>query len=137
MSTFRDPMSTFQAPMYTFLDHSHFNISLGHSILSIIKELKRRRIESSSGNEKWNKHYIEKMLHNHKYAGDSTINTGGGTYLCSNHHPAIIERSIFDVVQHQGEMRSNISINEDGTASRKNTRYSGKTVLRKLSISIN
>lgn len=103
----------------------------GHSVLSIIKELKIKKIVSPSGKDKWNKHCIEKILRNPKYAGDSTIATGGGTYLYSEHHPAIIERSIFDVVQQQLEMRSNININNDGTVTRKNIKYSGKTVLRK------
>lgn len=57
--------------------------------------------------------------------------TGGGTYLKSGNHPAIIERSVFDVVQQQLEMRSNIFIRDDGTVSRKNKKYSGKTLLRK------
>ncbi len=68
----------------------------GHSVISIIKELKMRRIESPSGKDKWNKRCIEKMLRNQKYTGDSTIMTGGGTYLKSGNHPAIIERSVFN-----------------------------------------
>ena len=103
----------------------------GHSVISIIKELKIRRIESPSGKDKWNKRCIEKMLRNQKYTGDSTITTGGGTSLKSGNHPAIIERSVFDVVQQQFEMRSNISISDDGTVSRKSKKYSGKTVLHK------
>ncbi len=71
------------------------------------------------------------MLHNIKYTGDSTIATGGGTYLYSEHHPAIIERSVFEVVQEQLEMRSNISLSEDGITRRKSKKYSGKNVLRK------
>ena len=71
------------------------------------------------------------MLRNQKYTGDSTITTGGGTSLKSGNHPAIIERSVFDVVQQQLEMRSNISISDGGTVSRKSKKYSGKTVLRK------
>ncbi len=34
----------------------------GHSVISIIKELKIRRIKSPSVKDKWNKHCIEKML---------------------------------------------------------------------------
>ena len=103
----------------------------GHSVISIIKELKIRRIKSTQGKDEWNKRCIEKMLRNQKYTGDSTIMTGGGTYLKSGNHPAIIERSVFDVVQQQLEMRSNISISDGGTVSRKSKKYSGKTVLRK------
>jgi len=103
----------------------------GHSVISIIRELKIRRIESPSGKDKWNKRCIEKMLRNQKYTGDSTIMTGDGTYLKSGNLPTIIERSVFDVVQQQLEMRSNISISDDGTVSRKSKKYSGKAVLRK------
>ena len=103
----------------------------GHSVISIIKELKIRRIKSTQGKDEWNKRCIEKMLRNQKYTGDSTITTGGGTSLKSGNHPAIIERSVFDVVQQQLEMRSNISISDDGTVSRKSKKYSGKTVLHK------
>jgi len=71
------------------------------------------------------------VLRNQKYTGDSTIMTGSGTYLKSGNLSAIIKRSVFEVVQQQLEMRSNISVSEYGTASRKSRKYSGKTVLRK------
>jgi len=102
----------------------------GHSILSIIKELHRRNILSPSGKEYWNKRYIEKMLSNEKYIGDSYVNTTEGEYHYSNHHPAIISPKIFNTVQSLKASRSNIIENPDGTTSRKHTKYSGKRVVR-------
>lgn len=102
----------------------------GHSILSIIKELKRRQIKSPTGKDNWNKRYIEKMLCNIKYTGDSIATMDEDQYLYSDHHPAIIARDVFDSVQAQKSLRSNIINNPDGTTTRKATKYSGKKVVR-------
>lgn len=102
----------------------------GHSVLSIIKELHRRSILSPSGKEYWNKRYIEKMLSNIKYIGDSYVNITEGEFRYTNHHPAIISQKIFDTVQSLKISRSNIIENPDGTLSRKHTKYSGKRILR-------
>lgn len=102
----------------------------GHSILSIINELHRQNILSPNGKDYWNKRYIEKMLSNVKYIGDSYVNTVEGEYHYSNHHPAIISAKIFETVQAIKVSRSNIIENPDGTTSRKHTKYSGKRVVR-------
>lgn len=70
------------------------------------------------------------MLCNVKYAGDTSIETDEGTYLYTDHHPAIISRDAFNAVQAQKAMRSNIVENPDGTVSRKHTKYSGKRVVQ-------
>jgi len=102
----------------------------GHSILSIIKWLKIMHINSPSGKEKWNKRSIEKILNNIKYTGDAIVNTDDNRYVYSNHHPAIISREVFDAVQMQQKLRSNIIENPDGTITRKSTKYSSKRVTR-------
>lgn len=59
--------------------------------------------------------------------------TGAGEnlYLFKDHHPAIISHEVFDAVEHQKQMRSNVTVSSDGSTSRKNTKYSAKKVLRK------
>ena len=103
----------------------------GHSIVSIIKELRRRKISSPTGKEKWNKRYIDQILSNRKYTGDSVTGAGANQYLFKDHHPAIISHEVFDAVEFQKQLRSNISESSDGSISRKNTKYSSKKVLRK------
>ena len=102
----------------------------GYSINGIIQKLKTKRIKSPTGKDAWNKHALEKMLCNVKYAGDASIETDEGTYLYTDHHPAIISRDAFNAVQAQKAMRSNIVENPDGTVSRKHTKYSGKRVVQ-------
>lgn len=70
------------------------------------------------------------MLSNSKYAGDATIETDQETCVYTNHHPAIIARDAFDAVQAQKSIRSNITVNEDGTTTRKDNKYSGIRVTR-------
>ena len=116
-----------EAEIVRFIFRYYLN---GYSVLGIINQLKHYSIESPSGNDTWNKHMIEKTLRNIKYAGDSIVKTSSATYILYDHHPAIITRAIFDAVQVQLAMRSNITKNADGTTVRKSTKYSSKDVLR-------
>lgn len=100
----------------------------GYSVLDIIKDLERCGIKSPTGKDKWNKRYIEKMLVNRKYAGDSVVMVEGDQYVYGDHHPAIIPHDAFDAVQMQKSIRSNLIENDDGTVSRKDTKYSSKKV---------
>jgi hypothetical protein len=43
-----------------------------------------------------------------------------------NHHPQIIDREIFDLVQEMKKKRSNIEVDEHGNRIRKSTHYSMK-----------
>ena len=49
-------------------------------------------------------------------------------YIQKDHHPAIVSREIFEVVQNMREIRSNIERHADGTVTRKAKRYTGKKV---------
>lgn len=114
----------------------------GYSVLSIIWELKKRRIKSPNGNAIWSKRSIETLLVNEKYVGDvlvgktfkhefpsnkRRVNNGERKkYEMTNSHKPIIQREIFDKAQQEHKMRSNIGI-DAGKAVRKNTRYSMKS----------
>ena len=45
-----------------------------------------------------------------------------------NHHPQIIDREIFDLVQEMKKKRSNIEVDEHGNRIRKSTHYSIKQI---------
>ncbi len=114
----------------------------GHSVISIIRELKKRRVKSPSGNTVWSKRAIETLLANEKYVGDVTVgktfkhefpsnrrlvnNGERKMYEMTNSHEPIIQREVFDKVQQEHKMRSNIGI-DAGKSVRKNTRYSMKS----------
>jgi len=116
----------------------------GHSVVSIIRELKKRRIKSPSGNAVWSKRAIETLLANEKYVGDvivgktyrdefpsskRSINRGEHkVYEATEAHEPIIQREVFDKVQQEHKMRSNIGI-DVGKAVRKTTRYSMKSLV--------
>jgi DNA invertase Pin-like site-specific DNA recombinase len=124
-----------------------FNLYLqGHSVVSIIRELKKRRVKSPSGNTIWSKRAIETLLANEKYVGDVIVgktfrhefpsNTRGinhgecNKYETTNSHKPIIQREVFDKVQQEHKMRSTIGI-DAGKSVRKNTRYSMKSLVVK------
>ncbi|MEI7539428.1 MAG: recombinase family protein [Candidatus Saccharibacteria bacterium] len=116
----------------------------GHSVVSIIRELKKRRVKSPSGNTVWSKRAIETLLANEKYVGDVTVgktfrnefpsnkrsvnNGERRKFEMTNSHQPIIQREVFNKVQQERKMRSNIGIDE-GKAVRKNTRYSMKSLV--------
>jgi DNA invertase Pin-like site-specific DNA recombinase len=116
----------------------------GHSVISIIRELKKRRVKSPSGNTVWSKRAIETLLANEKYVGDVTVgktfrnefpsnkrsvnNGERRKFEMTNSHKPIIQREVFDKVQQEHETRSNIGI-DAGKVVRKNTRYSMKSLV--------
>lgn len=114
----------------------------GHSVASIIRELRKRRIRSPSGKTIWSKHVIDTLLTNEKYVGDvivgktfkhefpssrRSVNNGEHKkFEIKDVHEPIISREMFDKVQQDHRLRSNIGI-EAGKIVRKNTRYSMKS----------
>lgn len=116
----------------------------GHSVISIIRQLKKRRIKSPSGNNTWPKRAIETLLVNEKYVGDvivgktfrhefpnnkRSVNNGEyKKYEIKDGHEPIIQREIFDRVQQERKARSSIQI-DAGKVVRKNTRYSMKSLV--------
>lgn len=116
----------------------------GHSVVSITRELKKSRVKSPSSNTVWSKRAIETLLANEKYVGDVTIdktfrnefpsnkrsiNNGERIkFEMTNSHKPIIQREVFNKVQQEHKMRSNIEI-DAGKAVRKNTRYSMKSLV--------
>jgi hypothetical protein len=116
----------------------------GKSVLGILSELEKRKIPSPTGKARWCKRSIDTMLSNEKYIGDVIVlktyssgfpdnkrirsdNTDGHQmYLAENAHDAIISREQFLAVQEEKLRRSNIVRGENGTVTRKPTRYSTK-----------
>jgi Site-specific recombinases, DNA invertase Pin homologs len=113
----------------------------GHSIVSIIRELKTQDIKSPTGMDNWSKRAIETILTNKKYVGKVILgktygeefptgkrhlNRGEKTqYTANESHDAIISSEIFDAVITMREQRSNIKIVDDKVV-RKSTHYSMK-----------
>ena len=119
----------------------------GHSVVSIIRQLKKRRIRSPSGKNIWSKRAIETLLATEKYVGDvivgktfrhefpnnkRSINRGQrDMYEMTDSHEPIIQREVFDKVQQECKTRSNIRI-DAWKVIRKNTRYSMKSHVNKI-----
>lgn len=116
----------------------------GWSIVRIKKELETLRIPSSRGKRRWAVRTISDMLSNEKYAGDSAYgktvtaeypsmrqvrNSPDKVSKSENHHPAIIDKSLFDRVQEMRRIRTNVEVDEQGNKIRKNTHYSMKRPL--------
>ena len=116
----------------------------GWSIVRIKKELESSRIPSPRGKRKWAVRTISDMLSNEKYAGDSTYgktiiaeypsmrqvrNNPDQVSKAENHQPAIINKSLFDLVQEMRRIRTNVEVDEKGNRIRKNTHYSMKRPL--------
>ena len=119
----------------------------GMSIGGIIKDLQERKISSPTGKEKWSPGTVERILSSEKYKGDFLTrktftvdpiskkkkkNTGQVTqYLISNHHPAIIEPEMFDMVQSEMARRGCIKKNDK---KKHYGKYSGKFPFNNLII---
>ena len=118
----------------------------GWSIVRIKKELETLRIPSPGGKRRWPVSTIGDILSNEKYMGDSVYGrTTGAEYpsmkrisnnpeelsKSENHHPPIIEKAIFDLVQELKKKRSNIEVDENGNRIRKSTHYSMKRIENK------
>jgi site-specific DNA recombinase len=119
----------------------------GWSIVRIKKELETSRISSPTGKRRWPVSTIDGILSNEKYAGDSVFgrtmvaeypgmkrvgNNPDEVKRSENHHPPIIDKETFDLVQEMKKMRTNIVLDEHGNKVRKNTHYSMKQSDKKV-----
>lgn len=104
-----------------------FDLCLGgQSVLGIIKELKKRKILSPTGKEKWCKRTIDVMLSNEKYTGNvRLLGKSDVHYLSSDNNPVIISKEIFEAVQIGKKRRSNLVKDENGSR-RKRKKYTSK-----------
>ena len=102
----------------------------GHSIISILKELKKESIPSPTGKDTWSKKTVENILTNIKYTGTVIILVDDIQYKIVDHHPAIISSDAFDAVQIERDLRSNITTDSNGISSRKNSKYSSIRTIR-------
>ncbi len=113
----------------------------GWSVVRIKKELETIRIPSPTGKHRWPVSTIDDILSNEKYTGDSVYGlTVGAEYPATkrirnnpvevqrskDHHPPIIDRETFDLVQEMKIIRTNIELDEHGNRVRKSTHYSMK-----------
>jgi len=113
----------------------------GWSIVRIRKELEIMRIPSPKGKRRWPVSTMDDILSNEKYTGNSIYGQTVGTEYpatkrirnnpdeivrSENHHPPIIDKETFDLVQEMKKMRSNIELDEHGNRVRKNTHYNMK-----------
>ena len=97
----------------------------GHSIVSILKELKKNSISSPTGKDTWSKKTIENILTNIKYTGTVILSIDDDQYIITDCHPAIISPDAFDAVQTERDLRSNIVTDSNGVSTRKSSKYSG------------
>jgi hypothetical protein len=115
----------------------------GWSIVRIKKELETSRIPSPTGKRRWPVSTIDGILSNEKYTGDSVFgrtmvaeypavkrikNQPKEIQRSENHHPPIVDKETFDLVQKMKKKRSNIELDEHGNKVRKNTHYSMKRI---------
>ena len=111
----------------------------GWSIVKIKKDLETSRIPSPRGKRRWAVRTISDMLSNEKYAGNSVYgktviaeypsmrqvrNSPDTVSKSENHHPAIINKSLFDRVQELRQLRTNMETDERRNRVRKSTHYS-------------
>ncbi len=133
-----------QAVTVRLMYESYLN---GMSVGGIIKDLREREIPSPTGKEEWSPGTVERILSSEKYKGDFLArktftvdpiskkkkkNTGQVTqYLITNHHPAIIEPEMFDMVQSEIARRGCIKKNDK---KKHYGKYSGKFPFNNLII---
>ena len=86
----------------------------GASLGVIATELKANQITAPSGNLKWSRSVIDKILSNGKYV------------------PYAIPMELFVAVQFEKGSRSNTQVNSEGSLQRKATRYNSQNVLSGL-----
>ncbi len=86
----------------------------GASLGGIAAELEADQVVAPSGNAKWSRSVIDKILSNGKYV------------------PYSIPTELFVAVQFEKDSRTNVKTNEDGSTQRKTTRYSSQNVLSGL-----
>lgn len=119
----------------------------GMSVGGIINDLREKKIPSPTGKEEWSPGTVERILSSEKYKGDFLTrktftvdpiskkkkkNTGQvSQYLITNHHPAIIEPEMFDMVQSEMARRGCIKKNDK---KKHYGKYSGKFPFNNLII---
>mgnify|MGYP000961824396 CR=1 FL=1 len=86
----------------------------GASLGAIATELEASQVVTTSGNPKWSRSVIDKILSNGKYV------------------PYVIPMELFVATQFEKDFRTNIQTNNDGSTQRKATRYSSQNVLSGL-----
>lgn len=86
----------------------------GASLGVIAAELEADQVIAPSGNPKWSRSVIDKILSNGKYV------------------PYAIPMELFVAAQFEKDSRTNIQINNDGSIQRKTTRYSSQNILSGL-----
>ena len=142
-----DGIVTINAEQAVVVKHMYEGYLNGMSIGGIIKDLQERKIPSPTGKEKWSPGTVERILSSEKYKGDFLTrktftvdpiskkkkkNTGQvSQYLITNHHPAIIEPEIFDMVQSEMARRGCIKKNDK---KKHYGKYSGKFPFNNLII---
>ena len=142
-----DGIVTINEEQAVVVKHMYEGYLNGMSIGGIIKDLQERKIPSPTGKEKWSPGTVERILSSEKYKGDFLTrktftvdpiskkkkkNTGQvSQYLITNHHPAIIEPEIFDMVQSEMARRGCIKKNDK---KKHYGKYSGKFPFNNLII---
>lgn len=86
----------------------------GASLGGIAAELETDQVVAPSGNAKWSRSVIDKILSNGKYV------------------PYAIPMELFVATQFEKDSRTNTQINSDGSTQRKATRYSSQNALSGL-----
>ena len=142
-----DGIVTINEEQAVVVKHMYEGYLNGMSIGEIIKDLQERKIPSPTGKEKWSPGTVERILSSEKYKGDFLTrktftvdpiskkkkkNTGQvSQYLITNHHPAIIEPEMFDMVQSEMARRGCIKKNDK---KKHYGKYSGKFPFNNLII---
>ena len=142
-----DGIVTINEEQAMVVKHMYEGYLNGMSIGGIIKDLQERKIPSPTGKEKWSPGTVERILSSEKYKGDFLTrktftvdpiskkkkkNTGQvSQYLITNHHPAIIEPEMFDMVQSEIARRGCIKKNDK---KKHYGKYSGKFPFNNLII---
>ena len=142
-----DGIVTINEEQAVVVKHMYEGYLNGMSIGGIIKDLQERKIPSPTGKEKWSPGTVERILSSEKYKGDFLTrktftvdpiskkkkkNTGQvSQYLIINHHPAIIEPEMFDMVQSEMARRGCIKKNDK---KKHYGKYSGKFPFNNLII---
>ena len=121
----------------------------GLSMLQIARRLESEKRKNAVGTYTWKQGKIQSILTNEKYVGDVLLqkkyvtdciskkivknNGEKAMYLISDHHPAIIERSVFNQVQQELARRKSKRKISDKTITEQG-KYSSKYALSELLI---
>ena len=117
----------------------------GDSLGKIVNTLAEKKVTSPSGKDKWSRKVVDGLLSNEKYIGQVLLqktiiqerqqvkNNIEAQYLLTDHHPAIISKQLFNMVQAEKTKRSNLEKTESGL-QRKATKYNSTNVLSGLFI---